>query len=224
MEERIYLEAELMYKKLNDFKTIQGNLRKWVGHLKTRNNESITINIEIPRNFPIQPPIIKISPPIVHSSINRNGNLTLKMLNNWKPEYHIFQIINSLKALFWKEPPKRLFKVEIKQEKTPTKKIKKPKKSKIKINDSVNKIDISREAMEKKIQIQFSLDFFSPILKDKVLELQSEKIAVINLVESLDENFQKGEISAEIYSKLYRKYYNFLILINEKLKKMTQEN
>ncbi|NVM03807.1 MAG: hypothetical protein HWN67_15865 [Candidatus Helarchaeota archaeon] len=224
MEERIYSEAELMYKKLNDFKTIQGNLRKWVGHLKIRNNDSITINIEIPRNFPIEPPIIKISPPIVHSSIDRNGNLNLKMLNNWKPQYHIFQIINSLKALFWKEPPKKLFKVEIKQDKTTTKRIKKPKKRKIKKIDSVKKTDISREAMEKKIQIQFSLDFFSPTLKDRVLDLQSEKIAVINLVESLDENFQKGDISAEIYTKLYKKYYNFLILINEKLKQMSQEN
>lgn len=224
MEDRIYIEAELMYKKINDFKTIQGNLRKWVGHLKTRNNDSITINIEIPHSFPIVPPIIKINPPITHSIIDESGNINLIMLKNWKPDYHIFQIINSLKAMFWKEPPKKLYRVKVKKVKTSSKKIEKSKQKKHKKGVSIKESDISREEMENKIQIQFSLDFFSPSLKDRVLDLQSEKIAVINLVESLDENFQKGDLSAEIYAKLYKKYYNFLVLINQKLKKISQEN
>ncbi|MFX1453255.1 MAG: ubiquitin-conjugating enzyme E2, partial [Promethearchaeota archaeon] len=162
MEERIYLEAELMYKKQSEFKTIKGNLRKWVGHLKTRDNDSITINIEIPENFPYIAPIIKISPPIVHSSIDKNGNLNLKMIKYWKPEYHIFQIINSLKTIFWQEPPKKLYRVKVEKEKISEIKIKKDEENIINEIDS-NKInEISKEDMEKKIQIQFSLDFFSP--------------------------------------------------------------
>ncbi|MHA1300020.1 MAG: hypothetical protein ACTSO9_11420, partial [Candidatus Helarchaeota archaeon] len=85
-------------------------------------------------------------------------------------------------------------------------------------------LQISKQDMDKKIQVQFSLENFSPTLKDKILDLQSEKISVINLVEILDRNFQNGEISSEIYSKLYKKYYDILVSINVELTKINQNH
>lgn len=223
MEERIYIEAELMYKKANDFKSIEGNLRKWVGYIKTINMDYLTIKIDIPETFPIEPPIIKIDPPISHTKIDKTGKIDLQLLRNWNPEYHIYQIIDNLKAFFWRELPQKSDNIKkIKEKKQRTEEII-PARQEIKPNSSVDEIDIPKQEMENKIQMQLPLDEIPPFLKDKILDLQSDKISVANLVECLDEFFQKGELTPENYSKLYKKYYNILVLINEELKKVSNE-
>ncbi|MHA1382219.1 MAG: hypothetical protein ACTSR3_00515, partial [Candidatus Helarchaeota archaeon] len=161
---------------------------------------------------------------VTHPIIDINGNINLKIFNEWKSEYHLYQIVNTLKAMFWKDTPTKLYEAKIKKVKYPSN-IKKPyKKSKSKSKQDNKDLQISKQDMDKKIQVQFSLENFSPTLKDKILDLQSEKISVINLVEILDRNFQNGEISSEIYSKLYKKYYDILVSINVELTKINQNH
>ena len=221
MEARIYLEAEMMYKKIGEFSPVEGNLRKWVGHIKTRNNDlTLTVNVELPENYPQVPPIIRINPPVSHSIIDKDGKINIRLINFWQPQNHLYQVVNYLKAMFWKEEPIKLFTATIEKKKTQIKQ--KPKKIK-KVKKQISKkeeLEISRSEMEDKIRSQFSLDDVSLTLKDKVLDLQSEKLSIINLVESLDSVFQKGEVSPEIYSKLYKKYYDILVQINDELKEM----
>jgi len=223
LEARIYLEAELMYKKVQNFKSIEGNLRKWEGHIKTKDKDlTLTVYIELPETYPETPPILKIKPPIIHPNIDKNGSVRLNLINYWKPEYHLYQVINNLKAVFWRNTPTKLH--HIKMEKVKVKS--KPKKELENVNTRLingkTQNGIPKREMEKKLKMQIVLDNFSTTLKDKVLDLQSDKISIINLVNSLDENFEKGEISPEIYSRLYKKYYNILVLINDELKKIRQ--
>ena len=89
MEARIYLEAEMMYKKIGEFSPIEGNLRKWVGHIKTRNNDlTLTVNVELPENYPQVPPIIRINPPVSHSIIDKDGKINIRLINFWQPQNH----------------------------------------------------------------------------------------------------------------------------------------
>jgi hypothetical protein len=48
-----------------------------------------------------------------------------------------------------------------------------------------------------------------------LLELESEKIAIEDLLASLEEKFADGELSATDYTKLYRQYKKQLYLVNK---------
>ena len=50
------------------------------------------------------------------------------------------------------------------------------------------------------------------------LDLESEKIALEDLVRSLEEKYEAGDITPTDYAKLYRKYKKELFLIDKKLK------
>jgi hypothetical protein len=49
------------------------------------------------------------------------------------------------------------------------------------------------------------------------LDLESEKIALEDLVRSLEEKYEAGDITPTDYAKLYRKYKKELFLLDKKL-------
>ncbi|MHA1894271.1 MAG: hypothetical protein ACTSX4_07215 [Candidatus Helarchaeota archaeon] len=105
MEERIYQEAELIYKKLPNFKPNNGNLKSWNGKIKLKNKKYINLLITIPDNFPNQPPKIMTKENISHKFV-KDKLITIPLLMNWNKNLHIYQAINSIIVNFNKNLPK----------------------------------------------------------------------------------------------------------------------
>ncbi len=67
-------------------------------------------------------------------------------------------------------------------------------------------------------------EVIQPIAQTETLQmdLESEKIAIVDLIENLEEKFREGEVAAVEYTKLYKKYSKELYLINKKLEEAKQ--
>jgi len=118
-EERVYKEAELLYKKFPNFKAIKGNLRNWTGKIKLKNNLEITLVIRIPDDFPKNPPGIMVLKELSHIYI-KNKRILVPYLKNWNERLHLYQVLNSILVQFNKEYPIEPVKKQVvKQEKKP---------------------------------------------------------------------------------------------------------
>jgi chromosome segregation ATPase len=54
----------------------------------------------------------------------------------------------------------------------------------------------------------------------KILDLQGEKIALEDLIQTIEKKFEDGEINSSEYAKLYKSYQKQLHLVNQKLKQL----
>ena len=111
-EERVYKEAELLYKKFPNFKPINGNLRNWTGKIKLNNNLEITLVIRILDDFPNKPPGIMALEEISHIFI-KNKRILVPYLKNWNERLHLYQVINSILVHFNKEYPTQPIKKQV---------------------------------------------------------------------------------------------------------------
>lgn len=101
-------EAQLMYKRAREFEPIGGNLAKWRGTILARDSQNIGFEVEItiPPEFPRQAPTVVMVTPTVHPLVDpSSGNLNLRILTYWRPEYHLYQVVNSIKGIFARIPP-----------------------------------------------------------------------------------------------------------------------
>jgi ubiquitin-protein ligase len=294
-------EAQLMYRRAREFEPVAGNLTKWRGSIPGRGPyENIQFEVEIllPTDFPRQPPKVMMVTRTEHPQVDpRTGELSLRIITYWRSEYHLYQVVNSIKGLFARispqlpdtfastltspqtqdtsqinqdipppfqaemsiksqtPPPTSPIKQEpppappIKQEPPPATSIQVPftmPEETPKVKELKTQIDMLEEELQ---SLQKSLvnkteevarlegrmdahnvprrgDRIAEILlpenpRDKqILDLQSEKIAVEDLIRTLEDKFECGEINSTEYAQLYKSYQKELHLINQKLKEM----
>ncbi len=100
-------EARWMYEKGRGFEPIKGDMTRWKGLIPGRgefSNRFFTVEIEIIGGFPATPPIVKMISEVDHSRVTKGKIIDLWIVKKWNPEYHIFQVANSIKGLFAREP------------------------------------------------------------------------------------------------------------------------
>lgn len=54
----------------------------------------------------------------------------------------------------------------------------------------------------------------------EILDVESEKIAIEDLIRTLEEKFEAGEVGPTEYTKLYKKYKKQLYIVNKRLEKL----
>jgi ubiquitin-protein ligase len=100
-------EANLMYEKGRGFEPIRGDLTRWRGLIPGRGEFSdrfFTVEIELFGGFPATPPLVKMISEVDHPRVSANRVVDLWITKKWSPEYHLFQVANSIKGLFAREP------------------------------------------------------------------------------------------------------------------------
>ncbi|TFF86544.1 MAG: hypothetical protein EU551_01160 [Promethearchaeota archaeon] len=248
-------EAELLYKRAKEFEPIGGNLKLWRGSIPGRGEFKGTdfeLEIQIPDTFPKQPPIVKMLTPTEHPRVDeKTGKVNLRILNYWRPDYHVYQIINSIKGLYARIPPKvaSLLNKNLQKDKEPTpaptstespvssskehkleKQIERLEKEMDSLRTSITskdeevahlrgQLDVHNVPDEGKSKLESILMPSDPV-KKQIMDLESEKIAVEDLLQTLEEKFDMAEIGSGEYSRLYKKYTKDLFLINKKLEEL----
>ena len=266
-------EAQLMYRRAREFDPISGNLKRWRGSIPGRDRlkgMQFEVEVSISPEFPRQPPLVTMITPIDHPQIDpTNGNVTLRILSHWRPEYHLYQVINSIKGLFARVPPKLLDTFSSRlitpapsstgtlppqtpptraKQKPPTPVPEMPEESpKVRdLKSQISKLENELSSLQSNLigkteevaRLEGQMDVYNvprtgsdrinQILhatNDKntqILDLQSEKIALEDLTQTLENKFEVGEINSAEYAKLYKSYQKQLFLINQKLKEINK--
>ncbi len=107
-------EAQLIYLKSPGFEPHQGLLTTWKGMIPTVNGP-IEVMIYLLEGFPAVPPKVKILTEVEHPNVMKNNELRLQILDRWRPNYHVYQVINDMTRLFNRVPPKIKSKIKIKE-------------------------------------------------------------------------------------------------------------
>ncbi|NVM54545.1 MAG: hypothetical protein HWN66_12645 [Candidatus Helarchaeota archaeon] len=281
-------EAQLMYRRAREFEPISGNLSRWRGSIPGRGHYKdikFEVEISIPADFPRQAPVVTLITPTNHPQVDpTTGNLTLRILSYWRSEYHLYQVVNSIKGLFARVPPKlpdtfsSTLTTSVSKDEPPQKpdypppfqppsspksipshptSRKKPQKAprpasempeespKVKeLKSQVSKLESELSSLQTNLvnkteeiaRLEGQMDVHNvprtgpdridQILHPKngkdtqLLDLQSEKIALEDLILTLENKFEIGEINSSEYAKLYKSYQKQLHLINKKLNEL----
>ncbi|NHJ03532.1 MAG: hypothetical protein EAX90_01820 [Candidatus Heimdallarchaeota archaeon] len=100
-------EANWMYEKGRGFEPIQGDMTRWRGLIPGRGEFSdrfFTVEIEMLDGFPATPPLVKMVSEVDHPRVTKGKIIDLWIVKKWNPDYHLFQVANSIKGLFAREP------------------------------------------------------------------------------------------------------------------------
>lgn len=234
-------EAQLVFSNsaAKGFNPIDNNLSRWTGTLtySTRTGKNhFVFEILLPELFPNVPPIAKAIGLMKHPNIDNLGNIHLRILDNWRAEFHLYQVIIALKNLMSRVPP------------TPIgKSIKYAKDSASKLTDTIQDEHLSskdnlhidslnnelkelhrildqKEEEVAKLRAQ-SLRYNSPLKENggkyqplHIDQLESERMAITDLLTNLENRYSSGEISIYEYARLYKKYTKDLYITRKKEK------
>lgn len=103
-------EAQLIYTRCEGFEPVEGDLRRWRGKIRY-NNPRIPLNevefeLYIPKLFPQVPPVVRCLSNVTHPNFDKDGFVALDILQYWRAEYHVYQVINKLVTLMRRVPPR----------------------------------------------------------------------------------------------------------------------
>ena len=87
-------------------KTMADDIRCWVGVIKGPDDTPFSgnyfkIDIRIPENYPLDPPVVKFITPIFHPNIHfKRGEICLDILKTeWTPAWSIFSLCTAIRLL-----------------------------------------------------------------------------------------------------------------------------
>lgn len=240
-EMAIAREAQLMYRRAPTFTPVESNLRRWRGKIKggPRSRKEFFVEIIVPTNFPAQPPVARMLTPTKHPRVDpESGAIHLRIVTQWQPHYHVYQVVNSIKGLFAREPP-------VPDETRETPKVTMPPKEEV-LQQRYQQLEREVSRLTKKIQnrderiarMSAQIDTGS-ITQGEVteeeeldalilptdakerekLELESEKLAIEDLLQNLEQKFDAAEITTTEYTKLYKRYKKRLYQIGKALER-----
>jgi hypothetical protein len=210
------------------------------------------VEVIISQGFPRVPPQVRMLTPVDHPYVDEaTGVMRLSILSSWRPEYHIYQVINTVKGMFAQiapkpstrgpyaqHPPVTQQRVPVSSEAGYKPLATPPPSSPAQVSpqkpDAVNKLKQQISTLEDEVahlkgkMTAHNVPEEGPDRLEQVLmpsnpkerqslDLESEKIALEDLVRSLEEKYEAGDITPTDYAKLYRKYKKELFLIDKKL-------
>ncbi|MFX0079212.1 MAG: ubiquitin-conjugating enzyme E2 [Candidatus Hermodarchaeota archaeon] len=234
-------EAQLMYRRAPTFTPVGQNLRRWRGKIKggPRSKEEFLVEIIVPPNFPAQPPVARMLMPTKHPRVDsESGAIHLRIVTQWQPHYHVYQVVNSIKGLFAREPP-------VPDETREAPKVKMPQEEEV-LQQRYQQLEREVARLSKKVQdrderlARMSAQIDTGSITDgevtdeeeldalilptdarerEQLELESEKLAIEDLLQNLEQKFDSAEINSTEYTKLYKRYKRRLYQIDKALEK-----
>jgi ubiquitin-protein ligase len=236
-------EAQLMYRRAPTFTPVESNLRRWRGKIKggSRSKEEFLVEIIVPPNFPAQPPVARMLTPTKHPRVDsESGAIHLRIVTQWQPHYHVYQVVNSIKGLFAREPP-------VPDATRDAPKVTMPPQEEV-LQQRYQQLERELQRLTKKVQerdehiarMAAQIDTGSITAGEvtdeeeldelilpadakerEKLELESEKLAISDLLQNLEQKFDSAEITSTEYTKLYKRYKKRLYQIDKALEKYT---
>ena len=231
-------EAQLTYSNnaASGFNPVGESLARWQGTLTYTTNKGrnmFTFELFLPEYFPNVPPVVTAIGWMDHPNIDKDGFIQLRILDNWRGEFHLYQVIIALKNLMSRVPPAPRGETA-----------KSVRDTMVRLTEPVVEKRDSRSAVETKaLRTELSSMNAQLTQKDEELarfrarsimntddtsrpqrikvsdqeDLESERIAISDLLSSLEDRYAAGEISIFEYSRLYKKYTKELYLLRKQL-------
>ncbi len=102
----IATEMQLMFDKITGFEPVKGDLTNWKGQVGIIQGTNIPIFLElwINRSFPDSPPKAQITPKLNHPNVDDDNTLSLRILSQWTPRNHLYEVVDETRRLFAKVP------------------------------------------------------------------------------------------------------------------------
>ncbi|UCE13433.1 MAG: hypothetical protein JSV04_14775 [Candidatus Heimdallarchaeota archaeon] len=231
-------EAQLVYSNsaASGFNPVEDSLARWQGTLTyttNRGRNMFTFEIFLPEYFPNVPPVVTAVGFMDHPNIDEDGFIQLRILDNWRAEFHLYQVIIALKNLMSRVPPtpkgetaKSVRDTVARLTETPP--AVEPQAASAEASVLRTEISSLTEQMQKKeeeiarlraqqvVQAQPSRSPERTSLSKRD-NLETERIAISDLLASLEDRYASGEISIFEYSRLYKKYTKELYMIRKQL-------
>lgn len=232
-------EAQLLFRRAPTFTPVGKNLRRWRGKIKggPKGKKEFLVEIIVPPNFPAQPPVARMLTPTMHPRVDReSGAIHLRIVTQWQPHYHVYQVVNSIKGLFAREPPvpdttREAPKVEMpaseemlqrryqgleREVSRLTKKIQERDEQIARMSAQIDTSPVITGESTDEEEIDTLILPSDPKERQR-LELESEKLAIEDLLQNLEQKFDSAEINSTEYTKLYKRYKRRLYQIAKAL-------
>jgi hypothetical protein len=100
--EMLAREAQLVFSNVDGWSMADGSLRTWRGKVN-----NIDFEIFLPRLFPEVPPVVRALKSFKHPNIDADGRVSLRILESWRVEYHVYQVISQLTSLLKRQSTTR---------------------------------------------------------------------------------------------------------------------
>ncbi|MFW9990452.1 MAG: ubiquitin-conjugating enzyme E2 [Candidatus Odinarchaeota archaeon] len=230
-------EAQLVYSNVSDWNPAGSNLRSWRGVVRNnRTGDVFTFEVFLPNYFPNVPPVVRAITELSHPNVDSDGFVALRILENWRAEFHLYQVINALRALLTRVPP---VKPGERRRETPQVMQRPPvaQPSFQSAQAAGKEVPVRDQEMERmKAELQrreeelaklraakavkeMPEEMYSAanVEKDTMMDLESDIIAVSELLSALEEKYAAGDVSIFEYTKQYKKYSKQLYLLKKKI-------
>ena len=231
-------EMQLVFDKQLNFEPVRDNLKQWKGYVGTIEDTEIPIfaNVYIQDGFPDVPPFVDITPKVNHPNVDEDGTLSMRLLAEWEPRYHIYQVMIDIKQLFINVPAKT-YKTKIKKPKEEQRYTGLPRATiPVRTLTQVSLTGIDPEIKEEKLSIDSSIMYYQnqieqvtrdiekereSLLKEGGIAVQSrtkeisisreedsraESLAVQDTLEVIQEKFEDGDMTNIDFLKLHKRY------------------
>jgi hypothetical protein len=248
-----------MYQRTRGFEPVKGDLTRWKGEISGRGEFrglKFEVEIKVPPTFPIDPPQVRMISPTEHPNVDiETGRVKLNILEQWRPEYHLYHVVNTLKGAFARIPPSpatRRVKLEKETPKVTVTIVDREERTQEQEEEQVSSetppqlSELEKETQKLRTMLQEREEEIAMLrgrlsahnvpeeaeerpeptllsedpLYREVLDIESEKIAIEDLIRSLEEKFEAGEVGPTEYTKLYKRYKKQLYIANKKLEKL----
>ncbi len=231
-------EAQLVYSNnaASGFNPIGESLARWRGTLTyttQRGRNMFTFEIFLPEYFPNVPPVVTAVGWMDHPNVDNDSFIQLRILDNWRGEFHLYQVIIALKNLMSRVPPtprgetaKSVRDTMVKLSEPKVESIVPRSSAEMKVlraeisslNENLTSKDeeLARLRAQTMLRTEGTSKHISRAVSEQH-ELESERIAISDLLSSLEDRYGSGEISIFEYSRLYKKYTKELYIIRKQM-------
>ncbi len=231
-------EAQLVYSNsaASGFNPVEESLARWQGTLTyttNRGRNMFTFEIFLPEYFPNVPPVVTAVGWMDHPNVDEDGFVQLRILDNWRAEFHLYQVIIALKNLMSRVPPTPRGEAAKSVRDTVARLTETP-PTVVSQTTSAETTALRTEVSSLSQQIQEKDEELAHLRAKQMVQVQpprseerarlsthdnleSERIAISDLLASLEDRYAAGEISIFEYSRLYKKYTKELYTIRKQL-------
>jgi ubiquitin-protein ligase len=233
-------EAQLTYSNnaASGFNPVDENLARWQGTLTyttNRGRNMFTFEIFLPEYFPNVPPVVTAVGWMDHPNIDSDGFIQLRILDNWRAEFHLYQVIIALKNLMSRVPPTpkgetaksvrdtmaRMAEPKLEEGKPRTSTETKALRAELtSLNAQITAKDEELARLRARTMVR-SEDQVSSSTISSQEEIESERISISDLLSSLEDRYAAGEISIYEYSRLYKKYTKEMYILRKQQEYMS---
>ncbi|MHA1969864.1 MAG: ubiquitin-conjugating enzyme E2 [Candidatus Hodarchaeales archaeon] len=232
-------EAQLVYSNsaASGFTPVGDSLARWQGTLTyttNRGRNMFTFEVFLPEYFPNVPPVVTAIGWMDHPNIDEDNFVQLRILDNWRAEFHLYQVMIALKNLMSRVPPTPRGETAKTVRDTVVKMNELPKPAPVSSSTSIETTALRTELNSMNQQLQEKDEELAHLRARQMVQtqpsvstdkvdlslrenLESERIATSELLATLEDRYSSGEISIFEYSRLYKKYTKELYTIRKQL-------